>query len=287
VHVHFANAASSIAMLYAYFAEPEGATWSLTMHGPAEFDHVGFFRLAEKVQRARFVVCISDYARSQLMKLTPPDQWRKLIVVHCGVDPTVFNPGPDRHRESGDRLTVLCVGRLAPDKGYGILFDALASLPADDARRIEVVIVGDGPQREELQRRAAELPGCQVTFAGAAGQDRLLPLYGQADIFCLPSLAEGLPVVLMEAMAMGLPVIAPGIMGIPELVTDRTTGLTVSPGRADLLAGALRELLDDEGLRRTLGEAGRERVLADYDVRRSAELLNDLYRDLVPGPVAR
>jgi colanic acid/amylovoran biosynthesis glycosyltransferase len=92
VHVHFANAATSIAMLYAHFGQRDGATWSFTMHGPTEFDNVDSYLLAEKVQRARFVVCISDFARSQLMKLTKPGQWAKLLVVRCGVDPERFRP---------------------------------------------------------------------------------------------------------------------------------------------------------------------------------------------------
>jgi colanic acid/amylovoran biosynthesis glycosyltransferase len=280
VHVHFANAATAIAMLCAEFGA-QGTTWSFTMHGPTEFDNVDAFLLAEKVSRARFVVCISDYARSQLMKLTAPDQWQKLVVVRCGVDPGLFSPRTATDHPTGDLVTVLCVGRLVPEKGQALLLEALSSLPADTARRIRTVIVGDGPERANLERRAAELDGAEVSFTGAVGEDRLRSLYADADIFCLPSLAEGLPVVLIEAMAMALPVISTRIMGIPELVTDRVHGLLLAPGRADQLAAALRELLDSEELRRSLGTAGRERVMNEYDIRRSVTRLSELYSSVM------
>jgi colanic acid/amylovoran biosynthesis glycosyltransferase len=280
VHVHFANAATSIAMLYAHYAQVDGATWSFTMHGPTEFDNVESFLLAEKVRRSRFVVCISDYARSQLMKLTPPEQWSKLHVIRCGIDPTTFRAERRRSRPGTDRITLLCVGRLVPEKGHSLLIGALGALPAAAAERVRLVIVGDGPERARLEQRAAEVDG-HIIFTGAVGQDRIPGLYADADVFCLPSFAEGLPVVLMEAMAMGLPVIATRVMGIPELVTDRRCGLVVSPGRSDEFARAIEELLDDENLRHRLGEAARERVIADYDIRASVIALQNLYRSQV------
>ncbi|MBV9604079.1 MAG: glycosyltransferase, partial [Solirubrobacterales bacterium] len=112
-------------------------------------------------------------------------------------------------------------------------------------------------------------------------------LYQQADMFCLPSFAEGLPGVLMEAMAMGLPVIATRIMGIPEIVEDGVSGRLVAPGRADALAGALLELLGDPELRSSMGKAGRRRVEKEYDIRRSASALAQLYRASLGTPQAR
>ncbi len=281
VHVHFANAATAIAMLCAEFGKADGTSWSFTMHGPTEFDNVDAFLLAEKVSRARFVVCISDYARSQLMKLTTPEQWQKLVVIRCGVDPGLFSPRTATDRTTGDLVTVMCVGRLVPEKGQAFILEALSLLPAETARRIRTVIVGDGPECANLRRRAAELNGAEVSFTGAVGEDRLRSLYADADIFCLPSLAEGLPVVLIEAMAMALPVISTRIMGIPELVTDRVHGLLVAPGRADQLAAALRELLDSEELRTSLGRAGRERVMDEYDIGRSVARLHKLYASML------
>jgi colanic acid/amylovoran biosynthesis glycosyltransferase len=292
VHVHFANAATSIALLYAQFGAPDGASWSFTMHGPTEFDNVHSFRLAEKVMRARFVVCISDYARSQLMKLVEPAQWSKLEIVRCGIDPQLFCPSRTHHvdvdqRPSGPdsqhgRVTVLCVGRLVPEKGQSLLIEALGLLSNEAARKVRLVIAGDGPDRDKLHRLAASVVSSEIVFTGSVNQTQLLSLYNDAEIFCLPSLAEGLPVVLMEAMAMELPVISTRVAGIPELVTDRQCGVLVTASRVDQLAGALRELLEDNDLRRSLGRAGRERVTTDYNIRQSVARLHELYAALTP-----
>jgi len=287
VHVHFAFAATAIALLYGHFGEPQGCTWSFTMHGPTEFDNVRPFRLAEKVAAASFVACISDFARSQLMKLVPSEHWHKLAVVRCGVDTTQFRASAERSVQEDDRLTILSIGRLVPDKGHGVLLSALSSLPSNATTRLRLVIAGDGPERAPLERAAARLSPDLVTFLGAVGQDRLVSLYQQADMFCLPSFAEGLPGVLMEAMAMGLPVIATRIMGIPEIVEDGVSGRLVAPGRADALAGALLELLADPELRSSMGKAGRRRVEQEYDIRRSASALAQLYRASLGTPQAR
>ena len=290
VHVHFANAATAIAMLCAEFGA-QGTTWSFTMHGPTEFDNVDAFLLAEKVSRARFVVCISDYARSQLMKLVEPVQWSKLEIVRCGIDPQLFRPSRPRHADAGQppsgpdphgRVTVLCVGRLVPEKGQSLLLEALDLLSSEAARKVRLVIAGDGPDRDKLHRLAESGASSEIVFTGAVNQTQLLSLYNDADIFCLPSLAEGLPVVLMEAMAMELPVVSTRIAGIPELVSDRQCGLLVTAGRVDQLAGALQELLEDKDLRRSLGRAGRERVMTHYDIRQSVARLHELYAAVVP-----
>jgi colanic acid/amylovoran biosynthesis glycosyltransferase len=226
VHAHFANVATAVALLAAHH-RPE-LTWSFTMHGPSEFDDVTRYAVAEKVRRASFVACIGDFCRSQLMKLVEPSQWEKLRVVHCGVDPRAFTPA-ERNGRPG--LHVLCVGRLVPDKGQSILLDALAELRSRGVG-VTATIVGDGPDRAALEAQAR---GLDVEFTGAVGQDRIRELYAAADVFCLPSFAEGVPVVLMEAMASGLPVVTTRVMGIPELVDE----VLVPPGRSDALADAL------------------------------------------------
>lgn len=270
VHAHFANAASAVAMLAAHLGGREGLTWSFTMHGPTEFDDVTQYALAEKVRRASFVAVISDYARSQLMKLVEPGHWGRLEIVHCGVDPTVFAP-VDRSGRAGP-LRVLNVGRLVPDKGQAVLLEAMALLEARGIE-VELTFVGDGPDRTALEAAA----GPSVRFAGAVGQDRIRALYEEADAFCLPSFAEGVPVVLMEAMATGLPVVTTRIAGIPELVEDGAGGLLVAPGRADVVAAALERLAGDPELRARMGRAGRERVLAAYGIADAVERLAELY----------
>jgi glycosyltransferase involved in cell wall biosynthesis len=274
LHAHFANAATMVVLLAARFGE---LTWSFTMHGPTEFDDVTRFRVPEKVRSAAFVACISDYARSQLMKLVEEPHWDKLRIVHCGVDPASFVPV--RRTDRGAALRVLCVGRLVADKGQELLLRAIAQLRVGGTD-VRLDLVGDGAQRATLEELAAGLGVAgAVAFRGSVGQDRIRELYAEADVFCLPSFAEGVPVVLMEAMATELPVVTTRITGVPELVADGETGLLVAPGRVDALVAALGRLAADPGLRAQLGHAGREKVLADYTLAGQVRDLGALYRE--------
>ncbi len=148
-----------------------------------------------------------------------------------------------------------------------------------DAR---LTLAGDGAERDFLERRAQELGVAHaVEFLGAVEHDRMSALYEDADVFCLPSFAEGIPIVLMEAMAMEIPVVATEIMGVPELVDDEQSGLLVPPARPELLAAALVRLLTDPELRERMGREGRRRVAADYDITGSAARLRSLLEPLI------
>lgn len=292
LHAHLANVASAVALLAAEFGRDDGFRWSFTMHGYTEFDEVTRYALAEKARRAAFVACISDFCRSQLLKLVEPDWWDNLVVVRCGLDPTEVRSLPFRARTSpalpGDApLRLLFVGRLVSEKGVLVLLRALAELRR---RGVEVtaVLVGDGPYRDEFEQAGRRLGIAEkVTFTGALTGARLAPLYREADVFCLPSFAEGLPVVLMEAMANELPVITSRIAGIAELVDDGVNGLLLPPGRDDVIADALERLAADPELRARWGRAGRERVLRDYDVGQSAALLESLFTSRGAGASGR
>lgn len=283
LHVHLNGTAPSVALLATAFAKDAGAgtrSWSLTVHGPAEFYDVARERLGRKVRSADLVVCISDFARSQLTGLVEEEHWGKLRVVHCGVDPQAFQPSSGRASEHGQggRLRILSVGRMTQVKGQTVLLEAIAALRG---RGVEVgaTFVGDGPRRAELERLSASLGlDHEVTFAGAVGQDEIRPLYRQADLFCTSSFAEGVPVVLMEAMAMEVAVIAPAIMGIPELVEHGEQGLLVRPARSDLLADAIQRLAENAPERVALGAAGREKVIAEFSIADSADTLAGLFR---------
>ncbi len=282
IHAHFANVAADVALLTAHFGTGNRRSsqapwsWSFTMHGPTEFSDVEGHRLADKIRRASRVVCVSDFCRSQLMGLVGEEEWSKLTVVHCGVDPGEF-PATAQTAESGEPVQVLAVGRLVPVKGHAVLLEALAELARRDVF-VRATIVGDGPLRATLERSAERLGlDSRITFAGAVGQDRIHAYYAKADVFCLPSFAEGLPVVLMEAMATGFPVVASRIMGVPELVEDGVSGILVRPGRADELARALEILVAAPRLRESLGEAGRATVRAEFDVNRCASELKETF----------
>lgn len=281
VHAHLANVAADVALLTAAIGSAVTPrrpwSWSFTMHGPTEFSDVRRYRLAEKAGRAAFVVCISEFARSQLMLLLQPESWGRLRVVHMGVPVTEFKP-PTRPRSTAEEeREILYIGRLVPEKGQAVLLEAVAGL-VRRGHPLRLTIAGEGPTRASLEELAAELGiAPRVTFLGAVGQDRLRELYEAATIFCLPSFAEGVPVVLMEAMAMGVPVVSTQIAGIPELIEHGRGGLLAAPGSAPDLSGCLERLLAEPGLSGRVASEGRRKVEAEFDVERSAERLLEIF----------
>jgi glycosyltransferase involved in cell wall biosynthesis len=289
VHAHFANVASDLAWLATEIGGP-GWTWSFTMHGPTEFADQRAHLLKEKASSASFVICISDFARSQLMGLVGHDRWGRLEVVHCAVDTSEFAPPPVRSADDG-RLAVLCVARMVSVKGHAVLLEALAQVVARGVD-VKATFIGDGPERKTLEALAATLDlADRVTFTGAVGQDDIRRYFVEADVFVLPSFAEGVPVVLMEAMAMQLPVVASRIAGIGELIDDGVHGRLLSPGRVDVLADALADLAADPGARERYGRAGRDRVSADFELATCVASLKNIYEERIamtsaPGPKA-
>jgi colanic acid/amylovoran biosynthesis glycosyltransferase len=265
-----------------------GVTYSLTVHGPDEFYDVPGYRLAEKVSTAEVVCAIGLYARSQLMKISDPALWGKIKVTPLGVDPSVFTPRA--FRAESPVFDVICVGRLVPAKGQHVLLSAVSRLLAK-GRVLTLRLVGDGPDRKSLEA-AAQQAGIQdqVIFEGAVNQDRIRDFFEKADVFALASFAEGIPVVLMEAMAMEIPCVSTWITGIPELIRDSIDGLLVAPSDSDALAGAIERLMDDSELRRRLGTAGRRRVIEKYNLRvnvaRLAEVFNERSNRAELGAVA-
>jgi glycosyltransferase involved in cell wall biosynthesis len=282
LHAVFADVASDVALLITHYGGSEWS-WSIAVHGPVEFYDVQRNHLAEKLSSARFAVAISDFGRSQLMAMGTEDRWDDIHVVRCGIEPEAYVPDPRVGSPGIPRI--LCVGRLIHFKGQSLLLHAVAELTARGINA-EAVFVGSGPKRAELEALAERLGVSErATFLGAVGQDEIRSIYGSADVFCLPSMAEGLPVVLMEAMALELPVVTTRIMGIPELVEDGSTGLLVAPGRVGGVVEALERLLTDSDLRARLGRDGRRRVLAEFDVNLSARRLHDVLMSAI-GPIA-
>ncbi len=285
LHVHFSNVAADVARLVVQIGRridgPDaGWRWSMSVHGPAEFSAVDKVDLPAKVADADGVAAITDFCRSQLMRLVDPALWPRLGKVAMSVDESRYSPS-DSAREPGP-LRLLYVGRLVPEKGGPILLEAVADLRA---RGVDVVarVVGAGPLREPLERQAAQLGLSEVVdFTGPIGQDALPEQYRWADVFVLPSFAEGLPVVIMEAMATGLPIVTTRIAGIAELVVDGDMGRVVSAGRADEIADAIAWLADDEALRRRLGAAGREAVLAAHACAVTSADMEDFLRGVRP-----
>ena len=268
LHVHLMSQPATVGM---FVKRVFGVGLSITVHGPDEFYDAPGQYLSEKVEAADFVCCISHYARSQLMRLSPVEHWSKLVVCRLGVDPQVFQAASKADHASPFRI--LCVARLTPAKGQHLLIDAVARLSAE-GREVHLHIVGAGVDRESLERHVARLDVArQVSLEGAVNQDRIRAFYAMADAFCIPSFAEGIPIVLMEAMAMQIPCVTTHITGIPELIRHGVDGLLVAPSDLDGLVDALASLIDDPDLCRRLGASGRLRVIEHYDLAANVELL--------------
>lgn len=256
LHNHIAKSSCTVAML---MSEMSGIPYSFTLHGPDIFFEPYRWRLDEKIARARFVACISEFCRSQAMAFSAPGHWAKLHIVHCGVDPSRYDaPAPEAPAH------LLFVGRLAAVKGVPVLFEALRDLLPEHPG-LHLTLVGDGPDRDGLERAARAMGlAPHLTFAGYRSQSEVAGLLAQSTALVLPSFAEGVPVVLMEAMAARLPVITTRIAGVPELVEHGKSGLVVAPGDVVALRDALSEILGNGDTRRAMGEAGRAKVLAEF-----------------------
>ena len=276
LHVHLMSQPATVGM---FVKRVFGVGLSITVHGPDEFYDAPGQYLSEKVDAADFVCCISHYARSQLMRLSPVEHWSKLVVCRLGVDPQVFQAVAKA--DGAPPFRILCVGRLTPAKGQHLLIDAVARLSAE-GRKVHLHVVGAGVDRESLERHIARFEvGRQVTLEGAVNQDRIRAFYAMADAFCIPSFAEGIPIVLMEAMAMQIPCVTTHITGIPELIRNGVDGLLVAPSDLDGLVDALKALIDDPDLCRRLGASGRQRVIEHYDLAANVERLAQQFRTRV------
>jgi glycosyltransferase involved in cell wall biosynthesis len=290
VHAHFANVGSDVALLATSFGnrvDPQGEhwTWSFTMHGPTEFGELSRFGLAHKAASADAVVCISDFCKSQLMALTPATAWSRMHIVHCGIDVDRFRATSRAPHDSP--IGILCVGRLVSVKAQRLLVESVAAVLSDGIE-VALTLVGDGPDRRDLEQLVADLGiSDSVTFAGGVGQDDILAYYRDADIFCLPSFAEGLPVVLMEAMANALPVVTTQIAGIPELVRNGESGLIVPPGNAEALTDALRLLVTDASMRTQFGQNGRRVVEQEFNVEQTSKQLFEVLQNVDRHPEPR
>ncbi|MEK6787570.1 MAG: glycosyltransferase [Pseudomonadota bacterium] len=236
LHVHFATPAAMVGLL---FSQMSGIPYSITVHGPDEFYDISKYRLLEKFEAASFLICISDFARSQVMRVLPYKHWGKIHVCRLGVFPEQFPCREPMIVGTGRPLNLLCVGRLCEAKGQAVLIQAVDDL----VRRgldCQLTLVGGGELRAELEELvAARQLQSRVVFTGPLNQDQVREHFAQADAFVLASFAEGVPIVLMEAMALGIPVFSTRITGIPELITDGVNGTLVPAGSISALADAL------------------------------------------------
>lgn len=298
LHAHFGTNSAAVALLTHLLT---GVPYSFTVHGPEEFDRPGRLSLTDKIERAAFVVAISSFGRSQLYRWCDHAHWPKVHVVHCGLDEAFLsasNPGlsaseaPDesilsdqsgpsslRSSDPASAARFVCVGRLCEQKGQLLLIEAAARL-AREGRDFRLVLVGDGEMRGEIET-LIQRHGLhdRVNITGWASGERVREELSRCRAMVLPSFAEGLPVAIMEALALGRPVITTGIAGIPELVTP-ACGWLIPAGSIDDLTAAMRACLDagDDDLAR-MGAAGAQRVRERHDARIEAAKLAKLFAE--------
>jgi glycosyltransferase involved in cell wall biosynthesis len=273
VHAHFGTNSTEVVMLAQALGGP---SYSFTVHGPEEFDKPQFIHLGEKIRRSTFVAAISSYGRSQLFRWVEYGHWAKVKVVHCGLE-RAFHDVPQVPVPAVPRL--VCVGRLCEQKGQLLLLEA-ARLLAAQAIEFELVLAGDGEMRAEIEALVIQY-GLQsrVRITGWISSEQVRTEILAARALVLPSFAEGLPVVIMEAMALRRPVLTTYVAGIPELVRAGENGWLFAAGAVDELAAALADCLAQpvEVLQR-MGEAAYQRVLERHNIDTEAAKLAVLFR---------
>ncbi|MBI5270562.1 MAG: glycosyltransferase [Burkholderiales bacterium] len=268
LHAHFGTNAAEVAMLAHALGGPP---YSFTVHGPEEFDKPEALHLREKIARANAVVAISAYGRSQLWRWARLEDWPKVRVVHCGLEAAFFGEAPEPP-SSAPRL--VCVGRLCEQKGQLLLVEAAARLAAEGLD-FDLVLAGDGEMRPQVEAAIAR-HGLQarVRITGWISSAQVRRELVAARALVLPSFAEGLPVVIMEALAVGRPVLATYVAGIPELVRDGVEGWLFEAGSPSAAAQAMRACLAaPPDMLAAMGRAGRERVRARHGVDAEARRL--------------
>jgi glycosyltransferase involved in cell wall biosynthesis len=264
IHAHWATHPALAAFVASRLT---GIPYSFTAH--AHDIYVNQSMLREKMHAARFVVTISEFNRRFLTGRYGPTAADRLVVLHCGTDPALFRPVPATAEEP---TTIVTVASLQPQKGHRYLVEACRLLTTA-GHDLRCLFVGDGRERADLERQIADAGLRQrVLLLGNQPRHRVIELVGEAHLVVQPSVVlpngkmEGIPVALMEALAMERAVVATDISGVSELVEDGVTGLLVPPGDPAALAAAIERLVRDPALRHRLGAAGRDRVRAEFDL---------------------
>jgi glycosyltransferase involved in cell wall biosynthesis len=280
VHAHFSHNAASIALMLSRLLD---ISFSFTAHNILFTDQI---LLKDKIRESCFIAAISEFTRRFIINLVPGEHYDdKIHIVHCGLSPRDFSP--PHSRPANDVPLLLFVAQLAERKGAPVLVEACRVL-AGRGVAFRCVIVGGGPQKAQLAQLVTRY-GLQdvVELTGALFQEQVKAYFERADVFVMPCLRtasgdmDGIPVALMEAMAMEIPTVSTFVSGIPELIEHERSGLLVDEKDVEGLADALQRLIGDAALRERLGKNGRQKVLREFDVDKSAGQLAALFERYV------
>lgn len=263
LHNHFGDSSGMVTMLASKLSN---VGYSITFHGPHIFFEPTLLALREKVKYAKFIVCISNYCKSQMMLFSDSEDWHKLKIVHCGIDLNSYTIAPQQEKQPDRPVKLLYVGRLAAEKGVPVLLRSLIALK-NEGYQFHLTLLGDGPERTALEAEVKTHGLDQmVQFGGFASQETVRATLQASDVFVLPSFAEGVPVSLMEAMACGVPVIGTNVGGVTELIEHGVSGLVVAPSDEVALKKAISDYLENPALRQSVKQAARKVVESQFNL---------------------
>ena len=269
VHAHFGTNSTTVAMLASMLG---GVQYSFTVHGPEEFDKPDYIHLSEKIRRAKFVVAITSFCRSQLFRQVTSEYWPKIKIVRCGLD-QYFLENPTIVEEVDENVFV-CIGRLCEQKGQILLIEALRDVLQGGASA-KLILAGDGPMRKEIEQKIEHYGlGDSVKITGWISGEEVKKYLASCKAMVLPSFAEGLPVVIMEALAMRKPVITTYIAGIPELIENGIEGWLIPAGsRQDLTRALLKAINTEADTYKKMGESGYLKVAEYHNIDKESQRL--------------
>ena len=274
LHNHFANSAATVGLIASRIAD---VPWSFTMHGISETDYPAGVTLARKIEAAAAVMCVSWFGRAQGMRLVAPEHWDKMQIVRCGL---LFGEMPSAIAPIDRANKIICVGRLSPEKGQAGLLRAFSKIRAIYPS-VDLHFVGDGPDLNRLRQNVASLGlNDAVFFLGRLSEPDTLREICSARLLVLPSLMEGLPIVLLEAAALEVPVVAAHVAGIPELIENDVNGALFAPGDWGALTQRIEAMLEAPEQAGAMAADARRKVLRDFDVSKSATQLLAIFQSI-------
>ncbi len=275
VHAHFGTNTTTVVMLGKLLGGPG---YSFTVHGPEEFDSPRYLSMEEKINNSRFVCAISSYGRSQLMRWCHPDQWNKIHIIHCAVEGTYLQQEDLPFEDN----KLVCVGRLAPQKGQVLIMEAVKQLK-EEGVDVRLILAGDGDLRDIIESYIDSM-GLRdnVKITGWLSSEQVKDELQSSRALVLPSFAEGLPVVIMEALALHRPVVSTYVAGIPELV-DSACGILIPAGSVEYIKKGIKEILgkSHDELRK-MGDVGYARVKEQHNPLIESRKLLDLIENILP-----
>ena len=273
IHAHFGTNPSEVAMLMGVLGN---RPYSFTVHGPEEFDRPRFLKIADKIDRSKFVVAISSFGKSQLQRWVDYAQWQKIKIVHCGLESSFYQIDTT---DFPTKPQLVCVGRICEQKGQLLLIEAAKKL-ADLHVDFELVLAGDGEMRQEAEALIEQYAlQSKIKITGWISSEAVRKLILNSQVLVLPSFAEGLPVVIMEAMALKRPVISTYIAGIPELVKHQENGWLCVAGDVEDLTQTMQNALSTPIERlQEMGNAAHITAIARHNIDIEAAKLASYFR---------